>query len=311
MASFPQELTPRRHPLPAWAMSLALHFVLFMSVALTMRFSPRGADLGPDREAGIVLVHEGDSQREYTDPSTDSPSPSTPSFHQALPQLDEVPVELPGTELSPEDLVGASQVAAASQESGDGTGSAQLSGPPGTTRLNVFGITGTGSKFVFVFDRSGSMDGYGGAPLRAAKTELRRGIEQLDRIHQFQIIFYNEKPHIFRPKPGPPQMIWGDDQSKQLAVRFIDQMTAGGGTQHLDALQLALGMSPDVIFFLTDADEPRLSDADLRRVQRWNKQSTLHTIEFGHGRQSDGRNFLVKLAEQNGGQHAYVDVSRL
>ena len=98
---------------------------------------------------------------------------------------------------------------------------------------------------------------------------------------------------------------------KDAAERFVGGITAMGGTQHLDALKLALGMAPDVIFFLTDADEPRLTDSDLRRIKDWNRYSVIHAIEFGHGRQSDSRSFLVRLAEQNGGRHAYVDVSRL
>jgi hypothetical protein len=76
-------------------------------------------------------------------------------------------------------------------------------------------------------------------------------------------------------------------------------------------LEMALRMVPDVIFFLTDADEPRISTQQLAHLAQRNKGTSINTIEFGYGPQSDPDNFLVKLARQNGGKHAYVDVSRL
>jgi len=91
----------------------------------------------------------------------------------------------------------------------------------------------------------------------------------------------------------------------------VTGIVANGGTRHLEALQLALKMRPDVIFFLTDADEPQLTAAELARIQRWNYGTTIHAIEFAYGPQSSADNFLIRLARQNGGQHAYVDLSRL
>ena len=69
----------------------------------------------------------------------------------------------------------------------------------GYARTGVFGVIGEGHKFVYVFDRSGSMDGHGGAPLAAAKAELIASLKDLGQMHQFQIIFYNEQPRIFSP----------------------------------------------------------------------------------------------------------------
>ena len=84
---------------------------------------------------------------------------------------------------------------------------------------------------------------------------------------------------------------------------------ATGSTRHLPALKMALALRPDVIFFLTDADEPQLTDDELRQVQRWNQATAINAIEFGFGPQSRRVTFLVRLAQENGGQHAYVDIS--
>jgi hypothetical protein len=155
------------------------------------------------------------------------------------------------------------------------------------------------------------MDGYGGKPLKAAKLELTRSLDDLERVHQFQIIFYNEKPKIFYLRGGTPQLAWGDEESKQAARQFVRGVDASGSTQHLDALELALGMRPDVVFFLTDAGEPQLTPAELARIRRRNYGAMIHTIEFGSGPQSNRDNFLMRLARDNDGQHAYVDVTRL
>jgi hypothetical protein len=76
-------------------------------------------------------------------------------------------------------------------------------------------------------------------------------------------------------------------------------------------LQLALRLAPDVIFFLTDAEDPQLSDVELQRLRRLNKGAAIHAIEFGFGPRRGGDNFLSKLARQNNGRHVYVDVTRL
>jgi hypothetical protein len=88
-------------------------------------------------------------------------------------------------------------------------------------------------------------------------------------------------------------------------------MTADGATRHEEALVVALRMVPDVIFFLTDADEPRLSAKQLAHIAQANKGTSINAIEFGYGAQADPEDFLVKLARQNGGRHVYVDVSQL
>ncbi len=182
------------------------------------------------------------------------------------------------------------------------------------TRTSVFGAEGTGSKFLYVFDRSASMDGYQGRPLAAAKSELIASLQDLEQVHQFQIIFYNERPSVFNPfRPEPPRMLFGDSATKRLAQNYVRGVVASGGTQHLDALKLAIGMRPDVIFFLTDAAEPQLSPSQLDEIRKRNANAgvTINAIEFGAGPSQASLNFLVRLARQNGGQHVYVDVTRL
>lgn len=191
------------------------------------------------------------------------------------------------------------------------TGSDALaSDAPGSpiAETGVFGVRSRGAKFVYVFDRSASMEG---SPLSAAKRELIASLNGLDRRHQFQIIFYNQEPQLMPEfRASAPRMVFADEQGKRLAASFIGGVFADGPTEHLRALRMALALRPDVIFFLTDANDPQMRPEELAAVRQFNRGSRINTIEFGSGEPKTAFNFLQRLAAENGGQHAYVDVQR-
>jgi hypothetical protein len=182
--------------------------------------------------------------------------------------------------------------------------------PEGRAQTSMFGVSAVGFKFVYVLDRSTSMGGAGDAALKAVKAELRRSLEPLDTVHQFQIIFYNEKPAIFNPSGVPGRLAFANRANKDRAVRFIESITADGNTRHDEALKLAVKLRPDVIFFLTDGDEPKLTRRELETIHRMANGITIHAIEFGPGPKPEEQSFLATLAEENGGKYAYVDLSK-
>jgi hypothetical protein len=219
-----------------------------------------------------------------------------------------------------DDEVVPSQREAEVPQSGGGVGnSSALTAQPqgsnrvrgGQARTEIFGAVGEGNRFVYVFDRSGSMDGHAGAPLASAKAELLASLEHLAPTHQFQIIFYNSQPRVFNPTGVVGRLVYSTEGNKYLARKFVGSITADGATRHEEALEMALRMQPDVLFFLTDADQPQLSPQQLAEIAQMNRGTSINAIEFGYGPQSDSDNFLVRLARQNGGQHVYVDVSQL
>jgi hypothetical protein len=317
------DVVGQRRQVPAWLMSGACHVVLMLLLAMLVKVSPRGADVEPNRSGGIVLVQRSQNKTEYlTDADAADSSASQAASAAAvavsspLPSRDEVPVDLAGVLPSPQDLIGpGGDLGAALPGAGDFTVGSSPSKQIGSkAKTYVFGVEGEGSKFVYVFDRSGSMEGYSGRPLASAKAELIASLKSLQSVHQFQIIFYNDRPSVMNPfYPQQPRLLFGDDQSKRLAENFVRGVVADGGTRHMEALKLALGMTPDVIFFLTDAEEPQLTPAELAEIERLNKRvgATINTIEFGSGPYNGSNNFLVRLARMNGGRHGYVDVSSL
>jgi von Willebrand factor type A domain len=175
--------------------------------------------------------------------------------------------------------------------------------------VRVFGVQGVGTKFVYVFDRSSSMEGL---PLAAAKEQLIASINSLDAVHQFQIVFFNHQMRTFDATGGGHRIAFATDRSKQLAAKFIGGITADGGTDRLAALRAAVAMQPDVIFFLTDADDP-MPESELAEVAKLNKRAnaTICTIQFGEGPAQKSDNFLAQLAHSTGGQYGYVDTTKL
>jgi hypothetical protein len=180
----------------------------------------------------------------------------------------------------------------------------------GKARTSLFGLVGEGYKFVYVFDRSGSMGGEGRESLRLVKAELIESLKRLDTVNQFQIISYNERPTIFNPTGTPGRLAFATDENKQRVARFLDSITSEGGTDHEEALRLAIRLQPDVIFFLTDGDDPKLTPGQLQKISRLAGGIVINAIEIGPGPKPAGTSFLAQLARQNGGGYAYIDVSK-
>jgi hypothetical protein len=154
--------------------------------------------------------------------------------------------------------------------------------------------------------------GTGGNDLLAsAKRELLASLDDLGEENRFHIIFYNERPTKMDLGRGFSGLVFANDRAKELARRFVDGIVAAGGTRHFEALKEALRLGPDVLFFLTDADEPELSDGQISQIRSLNGGRTaINTIEFGDRPQPRPNNFLARVARENGGRYVYVNVRK-
>ena len=188
-------------------------------------------------------------------------------------------------------------------------------GEPGSTTL--FGAKDSGRKFVYVIDRSWSMEGdaINVVPLSMAKSELTASIQRLEPTQQFQIIFYNEQPYVLINDNGRFDYFFGTDSQRLDAVRQLRSVQPSGGTQHLPALEKGLDLAPDVLFFLTDGEEPALSDREIQRLVQRARSARIHCIQFGKEPEAmmehDPGNWLRKLAAATEGTYVYRDVTRL
>ncbi len=308
---------------PAWLISTVLHVAAMLLAATLTATVPRGAADEPAREVGIVLSQDRDDRREYFEAPTQDENAAEEDDPAAAGQQDagNSLSATPGQQESPldakdilPDAPGAIPGAVADGlvgNAGDATrGSGANTTVGGSVRTKVFGVEGTGYKFVYVFDRSDSMSEPRGRPMAAAKAELVASLRNLERTHQFQIIFFNHAdPVVFNPTGQRGRLVFGNEANRTLAERFVSSVSPSGGTNPENALVMAVNMRPDVVFFLTDGQDLTLSSID--RVTKLNRGGAyINAIEFGAG---SGRPnaMMLMLARRNQGQAAYVDTNAL
>jgi hypothetical protein len=144
--------------------------------------------------------------------------------------------------------------------------------PPGAATA-FFGVPAVGRSVVFVIDRSGTM-GLADRLVRARR-EVAASLRLLPPSATFQVIAYNKAAEPMRVGghdgllPAVPDII-------AAAVARLDGLSPEGGTDHLRALQLALNLRPDVIYFLTDEDD--LTLGQVREVARLNRGACIHAL---------------------------------
>lgn len=316
----PVDWQAERRTLPAWLTSMVFHGLLLIVLVIGIRSIPRGVVTEPDRTTGIVLkrvtpqgeYYEGEDQERSVATDAASATESGDNF-QALPGEGESPLEanafLPDPDSGFGPAANANEGGGRLGMKGRGDGIKNIDG--GKVRTGVFGVTGIGNKFVYLFDRSGSMEG---RPLEAAKREITNSLQDLGKLNQFEIIFYNEFLDIFHPSQDAKfsgKLFFATDPNKSAADKYLQRITASGATRHLDPLLKAISLNGDCIFFLTDGTEPRLNNSDLFRIRRRNKgRATINVIQFGSEIEV-GDNWLKKLARENDGEYLFFNTDRL
>jgi von Willebrand factor type A domain len=89
--------------------------------------------------------------------------------------------------------------------------------------------------------------------------------------------------------------------NQQRAKRWIFQIQPGGGTLPGEALELALSLNPQVVYFLTDGEIPVNTPAVVRRANK--TKAIVHTVALGY----EGAGDLLKvIAKQNNGHYKFV-----
>jgi hypothetical protein len=208
-------------------------------------------------------------------------------------------------------------------ESPFGPGGGSGNGGDGNGMTSVFGLSGEGGKFVYAFDRSESMNSVftlyskqqilsSITPLASAKLEMSRSLGALGRANKFQIIFYNDNPVMFGDDHYGHELFSATEENKQRANEYIENMKAEGFTNHLAALDMAIGMEPNVIFLLTDGEaKDDLHPSIVRKLYKicLRKKILLNVIHFCN--QPRENCTLERLAEKTGGQHIFIKLQDL
>ncbi len=178
----------------------------------------------------------------------------------------------------------------------DGNGSdhpaADAAGSP------LFLLPATAGSVVYVIDRSVSMGL--DRKLDFARRELIASLRRLPRSVRFQVIAYNDSAETLF-LDGRGDLLPSEPAIVEKAVASLRGLEAAGPSRHFAALCRGLDLHPDVLYFLTDADN--LTPEVVSAVTQRNRGSVIHTIELTHRRASQAHGPLAQLAHDNRGTY--------
>jgi len=201
----------------------------------------------------------------------------------------------------------------------------------------VFGSGRGARSFVFVVDCSSSMSG---ERFSVAVSELIRVVTKLRSSQSFYIIFYSSATTPMFAPPSPinqaqpnenrdarrrvrrragrfrgnlvagrrtvrrqaaRRLLPATSTYKRKAKQWIHTLGTGGGTRPREALELALKLKPEVIYFLTDGEIPPNTPDVVREANRDNVR--INTVALGFAGSAE---LLQTIARENGGTYKHV-----
>jgi SAM-dependent methyltransferase len=273
-------------PEPVVKIDLPAHLPQF---AETMRASSAGGRSGTAGPiaAGIETAPEQAARRVVSPTSAGQPL-SPLDVDPRLPSKAELTASSLGIKLGKGLAVGGGSGRGVGDGEGNGSGH------------QFFELSTAGTKYVYVIDGSGSMT----EPHKEARTKLDRvkreliySIGGLPFEMEFYVIFFNN--HAVPMKAQSLQPATLDNKRKHL--EWVAKIQGGGNTDPREALKLALGLKPDVIYLLTDGVfDPKVGD----EVTKLNKERvSIHTFCFGN---DSGESLLQNIARKNNGTYKFI-----
>lgn len=329
--------------MPSWLASLVFHLALVLLLALltTVGTAGQGHNITLEFQSG-----GGSGGNEGAMEDSMGLAGELPSTEMVVAEAEQANVPVDLTQVAPEmpvmplgDLAlrspeqinaalgGAGAGSGGGSGGGDGGGNGAGEGDGdgnglGIATTGLFGLVTEGRTFVYVFDRSESMNSQlvftsegrevgSVTPLAAAKKELIKSLDDLNSKQRFHVLFYNHEMWSFDKGPGRGRPMVASDANKLRAKTFVQSVYAHGNTHHVKPLEVAVRMQPDVIFLLTDGEEK--DDPTLEQIARLTRQnggvSKINVIQFVWEPRT--KSTLIQLANENGGRHVFLNINRL
>lgn len=165
----------------------------------------------------------------------------------------------------------------------------------------LFGSTSGANSFVFVLDRSRSMNqphqlSDEATRFQRLQEELIGFINRLEPSQSFFVIFFDEKT---TPMPAKG-MVPATEANKLRYLNWVRNLTPDGRTDPRVAIKMAMKLAPEQIFFLSDGElDPVFQKQILKNPPgKW----ALNSYSFG----MHGGEFMRVLAEKHGGQYTFI-----
>ncbi|MEQ8790429.1 MAG: VWA domain-containing protein [Pirellulaceae bacterium] len=309
---------------PAWAVSMGVHFVLLIALALW----PLAQMVEQSRE--IVLLPD-DAQEEpavfepmkFEVQDLDVQEISTESF--ASGDIGMANLGSPAEFVPSTSMVGMASMENVGDDIGllfgeDGKGMADVGAGYGGAQF--FGVKAGGRKFVFIVDSSKSM---GGGKFDAARYELTQAVRRLSEDQLFYVIFFdwdanrlrlgewNQRLGRWSPNDEPEERaVLASNENKAHVEQWMETVELELKTLVLESFEHAMEMYPDAIYVLTDG-----RFGDTKRVEKYLAENNYIVDEFGNKQPKviihtvgfynrDGEAVLEKMAKDYGGTYRFV-----
>lgn len=184
---------------------------------------------------------------------------------------------------------------------GTGEGTGRGTGDGSAEAGAFFGLQVRAQSVVFVVDASGSMNlphhSQWKTRFRRLKVEIVKSISGMEAGQRFYIIFFNSE--AVRMPAGSLQP--ARREIKLHFLRWMAKQHARGETDPRTALQYAMSLQPDVIYFLTDGAFPKKVERELLSLRQ--NRVAIHTFAFGDRK---AETVMKQIAAANGGRYHFV-----
>jgi von Willebrand factor type A domain len=180
----------------------------------------------------------------------------------------------------------------------DAIASLGVAGGGGGKGVGFFGTRARADTVIFIVDMSGSMEGH---RFDRATEELTHSLNLLQPSQKFFIFFYNGVTYpMWEMRAAKMQPATTGNRNK--AIKWIKAFHAEGDTAPEDAIERALKMKPQVIYFLTDGEIPNTTRSTAQRFNTEHK-TVIHTIAFEY---EGGAEQLRGIAADSKGKYRFV-----
>ncbi|QEF96604.1 hypothetical protein Mal15_06320 [Stieleria maiorica] len=184
----------------------------------------------------------------------------------------------------------------------------------GGARGSFFGIEAVGQDFVYIVDRSGSMNG---VRYRRAIDELTRSIRELREDQRFFVLLFSSSSTPMFNGVQSMDMMQATAENKERLEDWLATIGTGGGTNPNSSLRTALRMNPNAVFMLSDGEFTETKSGKrgtllkaggdaLSIAQASGTSIPIHAIAFEDPRSCKN---MKELAELTGGEYRFVNSS--